>query len=501
MKHMKAICFMRPSHDSIQALVEELRSPLYAEYHLFFTNCLKKSQIERLAEVDEFEVVKQVQEYYGDYLVLGSDLFSLGVHAPAYRLFSDSFNQWDGYALTRTVEGIIAVLLSLKKRPLIRYQKNSNMAKRLATEIQAQIQQENQLFDFRRPDTPPILLLLDRKNDPVTPMLSQWTYQAMVHELLGIHNGRVDLSHVPDVRPELKEIVLSAEHDPFYKKNMYLNLGDLGQNIKSYVDEFQHKTKNSQKIESIAEMKRFVEEYPEFRKLSGNVSKHVALVSELSRAVEKGSLLQVGELEQNLACFDNQANDLRALQELLEKPQVPKENKLRLVMLYALRYEKSPNNNLSALMQQLQRTANIDDRDIASIQSILQYAGADQRQEDVFLNETILSKSKQVFRGIKGAENVYEQHEPLLGSILDQLIKGRLKDHLYPFTEGQTKDRPQDVIVFCIGGVTYAEAKQVASLNAQGTGVRIVLGGTDVCNSRRWIEEVCDGASRSGRYR
>jgi len=48
-------------------------------------------------------------------------------------------------------------------------------------------------------------------------------------------------------------------------------------------------------------MKRFVEEYPEFRKLGGNVSKHVALVGELSRLVERDKLLEVGELEQQLA--------------------------------------------------------------------------------------------------------------------------------------------------------------------------------------------------------
>lgn len=66
------------------------------------------------------------------------------------------------------------------------------------------MQQEAALFDFRRPDTAPILLIVDRKNDPVTPLLNQWTYQAMVHELIGIDNGRVDLSNVPDGRPELK---------------------------------------------------------------------------------------------------------------------------------------------------------------------------------------------------------------------------------------------------------------------------------------------------------
>ena len=34
----------------------------------------------------------------------------------------------------------------------------------------------------------------------MTPLLLQWTYQAMVHELIGINTNRVDLSKVPGVR-------------------------------------------------------------------------------------------------------------------------------------------------------------------------------------------------------------------------------------------------------------------------------------------------------------
>lgn len=92
---------------------------------------------------------------------------------------------------------------------------------------------------------------------------------------------------------------------------MFLNFGDLGGSIKDYVEQYQSKTKNSENIESIADMKRFVEEYPEFRKLSGNVSKHVTLVGELSRRVGEDNLLEVSELEQSLACNDSHANDLK----------------------------------------------------------------------------------------------------------------------------------------------------------------------------------------------
>jgi vacuolar protein sorting-associated protein 45 len=140
-------------------------------------------------------------EYFADFLVINPDLCSIRLPA---RLFSTSPELWNQDSLARSTEGIIALLLSLKKKPLIRYEKNSLLCKKLATEVRYSMTQEEQLFDFRKTDTPPILLILDRREDPITPLLTQWTYQAMVHELLGINNGRVNLSDVPDIRPEFK---------------------------------------------------------------------------------------------------------------------------------------------------------------------------------------------------------------------------------------------------------------------------------------------------------
>lgn len=41
-------------------------------------------------------------------------------------------------------------------------------------------QQESGLFDFRRTEVSPLLLIIDRRDDPVTPLLNQWTYQVWV---------------------------------------------------------------------------------------------------------------------------------------------------------------------------------------------------------------------------------------------------------------------------------------------------------------------------------
>ena len=34
MRHLRCLCFVRPSPESIQSLIEELREPKYGEYHI-----------------------------------------------------------------------------------------------------------------------------------------------------------------------------------------------------------------------------------------------------------------------------------------------------------------------------------------------------------------------------------------------------------------------------------------------------------------------------------
>lgn len=54
-------------------------------------------------------------------------------------------------------------------------------------------------------------------------------------------------------------------------------------------------------------MAKFVNNYPEYRKMHGNVSKHVTMVTEMSRIVEERKLMLVSQTEQELACNNGQA--------------------------------------------------------------------------------------------------------------------------------------------------------------------------------------------------
>uniref|UniRef100_A0A3B3YWM1 Vacuolar protein sorting-associated protein 45 n=1 Tax=Poecilia mexicana TaxID=48701 RepID=A0A3B3YWM1_9TELE len=470
MKHLKAICFLRPTKENVQHLIQELRRPKYSVYFIYFSNVISKSEIKALAEADEQEVVAEVQG-----------------------------RTWEPSMLSRCTQGLTSVLLALKKCPMIRYQLSSDMAKRLAESVKQIITKEYELFDFRKTEVPPLLLILDRSDDAITPLLNQWTYQAMVHELLGLNNNRIDLSRVPGISKDLREVVLSAENDEFYANNLYMNFGEIGTNIKNLMEDFQKKKpKGQQKLESISDMKAFVDNYPQFKKMSGTVSKHVTVVGELSRLVSERQLMEVSEVEQELACQNDHSNAQQNVRRLLQNPRVSELDAVRLVMLYALRYERHSSSILPSLMEELSRKG-VSERYRRMVQSVVEYGGKRIRGSDLITPTDAVAITKQFFKGLKGVENVYTQHQPLLHDTLDQLIKGRLKDSQFPYLGASSlRDRPQDIMVFLIGGATYEEALTVYNLNRNTPGVRIVLGGSAIHNTKSFLEEVMLATGHSG---
>ena len=101
---------------------------------------------------DEHEVVQQVQEFYADFVPINHELFSLNV--PSVTGLSGA--AWDQAVFDRVHQGVCAALLGLKKRPVVRYQANSEMAMRLAESTLGTMDTEGELFGFRRPAAPPL---------------------------------------------------------------------------------------------------------------------------------------------------------------------------------------------------------------------------------------------------------------------------------------------------------------------------------------------------------
>ncbi|EEF36232.1 vacuolar protein sorting-associated, putative [Ricinus communis] len=463
MSHLKAVCFLRPTSENIQHLRRQLASPRFGEYHLYF---------------------------------VANDPFHFTLNIPSNHIYMlpavvdpSGLQHFCG----RVIDGIAALFLALKRRPVIRYQRTSDVAKRIAQETaKLMYQQESGLFDFRKTEVSPLLLIVDRRDDPVTPLLNQWTYQAMVHELIGIQDNKVDLRSIGKIPKDQQEVVLSSEQDAFFKANMYENFGDIGMNIKRMVDDFQQVAKSNQNIQTIEDMAKFVDNYPEYRKMHGNVSKHVTLVTEMSKIVEERRLMLVSETEQELACNGGQGAAFEAVTNLLNNENVSDFDCLRLVSLYALRYEKESPVQLMQLFNKL--ASRSPKYKPGLVQFLLKQAGVDKRTGDLYGNRDLMNIARNMARGLKGVENVYTQHQPLLFQTMESIIRGRMRDVDYPFVGNHYQQgRPQDVVIFVVGGTTYEESRSVALQNASNTGIRFILGGSVVLNSKRFLKDLEEG--------
>ncbi len=133
---------------------------------------ISKTDVKQLAEADESECVRELSEFYADFVPLAPHLFSLQL--PAGGVYQSL--GLCAAALRRCVQGLCALLLALRRQPAIRFQANSQAAKALADALALQLNKEGALFQFGRAPADaalPLLLILDRRDDPLTPLLNQ----------------------------------------------------------------------------------------------------------------------------------------------------------------------------------------------------------------------------------------------------------------------------------------------------------------------------------------
>ena len=566
--HMKAIVIARPTNDSIKLIAAQLKNPKFQEYHIFFTNIVPQVRngrrrlaaphsaiarltppppqelLRKLADADHLCLVRHVQELYADFHAINVDLFSLSLNGSL--TLSRPKVTWaapEEIALRRCTSGLLALLLSLKLKPTVRYASSSEAAASIAREVVGAIGGERELFTFNRTSGSPLLLIIDRKEDPITPLLMQWTYQAMVHELLpgGILNNRVNLRSAKGVSKDLEEVVLSPSDDVFFRENMYNNYGDVAANIQSMLDEYtkEHK-KTSESLSSIEDMQRFVDRYPELKSKGLAVGKHVALMSEMGNSVDARRAMELSEIEQNISCSENAADHLEEVQNFLmggsggggggERGPADPFDALRLTMLYALRYERAAPRKVADLRRFVAERLDMQDS-LSLIDALLKLAGAGMRAAGLFETPAgtaagmLHRLASTVKRSVAGVQNVYTQHQPLMTTLLDQLARGKLSRSAFPFVGSEAPPgKISTVVVFFVGGTTYEEAAKVADINAGRlilggpTGgpalaspllpgapliqppFRVILGGTTVHSAKSFLAELQRSASGGGSH-
>lgn len=550
MRQLRCIVYISTTDESVDYLCKELRNPKYGEYQIFFNNTVTKIQLEKIATNDHFEVVTSVINLYQDYIPLNQEFFYpsdqekyrnvksyLKQMSPDDPNSSMSLMFKNSSYLEGLAESVASTVISLENDVDVFYEKvSTKIAKPLAlgvNRILREAHKNNVLSKKDSKDT--CLLIVDRFSfDPVTPLLQPWTYQSMIKEYLGLDRYIVDMSRRdvdilkddeenktkdPAIYKQQQQLMLNPKEDSFFAKTMYKNYGDLNDAFQSYLADYKFKMKNKKTINDLQDIKNFILQYPEFNKLSKNITKHMAIISELDSDLKELGIWTVSETEQNVVTqIHNDADFNEFLPDIIkifDDDKIDFHYKIKLLLIFGLSNYKY----LPKLLHEIEikmPTKAIDFVKNISKQHQLQSSKLSASDKQKLQSQAELStdflaglakqfnSSRNIDTGVphdRNKDNIYMMHHPALEKLI---YKG---DILKGFQSVDFEDRSLDtalvkdlserykkIIFYIVGGMTYEECRVVREFNSDFTynskGKKVVLGGTTLLSTHDYMNDL-----------
>jgi len=451
-----AIYFCQPTKENLAIIAQDCAKGLYGRYHLNFVTKLDRTLMEEFAKLvvqsGSLHSIASVHDQYLDYVCLEQNLFSLH-KSNSYVTINGSgaTEQSIEQTMTEVAYGLFSVVASLGLIPVIRCPRVRPSSRRcclafplsvhvyrhylfvccmelddfsptgiyyfifncyfigciqggapemVARKLNRMIAEHPTLLRNKSSITRPLLVILDRNSDLITPVQHNSTYQALIDDLLKHNANRVEFEVVQDEtskRPKkvVKKYDLDPDTDPFYSSQKFQPFPEA---IESNGSELQEVTTREQEIRSKAvgapspadplatganDLATAVDSLPALLDRKKQLEVHTSILQAVMNEVAARDVPQFYELESSLATghFKNDPDKARRdVLELIGDPAKGNVNdKLRLLIVFALATaaKSSELEEISAALQESVRDAANEDptvRDkLASGQKALSY--------------------------------------------------------------------------------------------------------------------------------
>lgn len=548
---LHGIYFITPSDESVQALIRDFSlaaMPQYKSAFVFFSSPPSPQQLQAIKSSPHLmSRIKTLQEVNVEYILVDKRTFSTYEGGALRAFFGAGVDSSSGYRdeIERTATRLATVFATLKEFPAIRFRAAAPpgeefppglesrllVAQRIAVETHdrlMQLQRQGALPDYETCE----LVITDRGFDPVAPVIHEWTYEAMIHDLFAgtdsLHDNVFSYeAQTQGGKTERKEHVLD-ERDALFVDLRHQHFAGASLKISSLLEEFQTKNKVT-KSKSVGEMdlrnmSKLIQSLPQYRDQLSKLSAHVEIASKLNHGIELNHLTELGKLEQDLVYGD--ATSKEVISFLSQGQALPAADKVRLLMCYSATHVEKLD---ATRQQQWQKVARLTPADMDAITN-LEYLGVPVRKR----NKGVMSfgrKRKRAIRKDREADEDDQQFAlsrfvPMLQELVEDVVAGKLSQDEYPYVQtpsspgpgsasvpgsrdgtptsavasartmrtttgawarkaGGTPDKEagsskgRRVFVFVLGGITHSEMRTTHRLSAK-MGRDIYLGGTSV---------------------
>lgn len=360
------------------------------------------------------------------------------------------------------------------------------------------------------------LILIDRKVDMVSPMLTQFTYEGLIDELFGVRNGffTPDFPCVPDVAVSQKPKVLLKSTDSVFARLRDLNKQFVGLQLNSKAREVDEQMKRRNKLDTIKEIKEFTKILPQLQEDKRHLEMHINIFQEIRQRIDKMTFKEF--VQSQIGILEGEDEDI----EKYISKQEPLVKVLRLLCLMSLTKDGIPRKKFdfyrTEIMQSYGFEALLTLKNLEKLgllcadDSKIRYNWNSLKKSLNLYNPKVMEDREQAF---KSPHSVFNGYAPLSVSLIEGMLSGSetsrygivedilnalpgaQKSVIQKGAEDMSHSQKKVVLVYFIGGVTFAEISAIRYLNEKRIGDRdyeFIIATTKLINGTTFLESLIE---------
>jgi len=365
------------------------------------------------------------------------------------------------------------------------------------------------------------LVILDRGVDMLSPLATQLTYEGLIDEMFSIQQGTVRVpaekfkqenpdSPAGEMPAETKQLTLTSAED-LYSEIRGSNFNAVGPTLSRKARNISAQFEERHEAKTVREIKQFVDRLPHMQAAKLSLATHTSVAELIKEKIDSEEFLECLELEQEIFSYVNTDRYIEVIEDLACR-------ELSLIRLLRLMCMQSlVNSGLKPKLLDMYRKlilqvygynhiCTLDNLEkvglLASVSNNRTYAQLRKR-----LNLSLDSVDEQRPTDIAYVHSVYaplsvrlvQQLEKPgwrnIRDILDLLPGPSFEDtqQLSPSVRGSTRnqDQPKVVLVFFVGGCTFAEVAALRFLSQQeDSNIEYLVATTSIINGSNFLESL-----------